>query len=79
MTRLIAFFAAAVLMQTPGASPEPLDVSKLGPPGKDSITLTGTLEYQACDDTICYNPASIPLSWTLSLRPLVVERAAPRE
>jgi peroxiredoxin len=44
--------------------------------GKESITLTGTLEYQACDDKICYNPASIPLSWTLSLRPLVVERPA---
>jgi peroxiredoxin len=45
--------------------------------GKDSVTITGTLEYQACDDKICYNPASIPLSWTLSLRPLVFERTTP--
>jgi hypothetical protein len=45
--------------------------------GKESLTLNGTLEYQACDDTICYNPASIPLSWTLALRPLVVERPLP--
>ena len=44
--------------------------------GKDSVTLSGTLEYQACDDKICYNPASIPISWTLSLRPLVLERPA---
>jgi len=44
--------------------------------GKDAVTLSGTLEYQACDDKICYNPASIPISWTLSLRPLVVERPA---
>ncbi len=42
--------------------------------GKDSVTISGTLEYQACDDKICYNPASVPLSWTLALRPLVVER-----
>jgi peroxiredoxin len=42
--------------------------------GKDSVTINGTLEYQACDDNICYNPASVPLSWTLALRPLVVER-----
>ena len=42
--------------------------------GKDSVTLSGTLEYQACDEKICYNPASVPLSWTLTLRPLVVER-----
>jgi peroxiredoxin len=44
--------------------------------GKDSVTISGTLEYQACDDKICYNPASVPLSWTLTLRPLVVERPA---
>jgi peroxiredoxin len=38
--------------------------------GKESVTLSGTLEYQACDDAICYNPTSVPLSWTLTLRPL---------
>ena len=42
--------------------------------GKDSVTIGGTLEYQACDDKICYNPESVPLSWTLALHPLVVER-----
>ena len=42
--------------------------------GKESLTLTGTLEYQACDDKVCFNPTSLPLSWTLSLRPLVFER-----
>jgi hypothetical protein len=45
--------------------------------GKDSMTLNGTLEYQACDDKICFNPASVPLSWTLTLRPIVVERPIP--
>jgi len=44
--------------------------------GKDTLNLTGTLEYQACDDKICYNPASVPLSWSLALRPF--ERPAPR-
>jgi hypothetical protein len=42
--------------------------------GKDTLTVKGSLEYQACDDKICYNPESIPLSWTLTLRPLVFER-----
>ena len=42
--------------------------------GKESLTLTGALDYQACDDKLCFNPASVPLSWTLSLRPLVFER-----
>ena len=40
-------------------------------PDGDSVTVTGTLEYQACDDKICYNPVSVPLSWTMSLRPRV--------
>jgi Thiol:disulfide interchange protein DsbD, N-terminal len=38
--------------------------------GQEALTLTGSLEYQACDETICYNPVSIPLSWTLALKPL---------
>ncbi len=42
--------------------------------GKDSVTLTGTLDYQACDDKVCFNPVSVPLSWTLTLRSLVFER-----
>ncbi len=37
--------------------------------GKPLLTLTGTLDYQACDDKICFNPVSVPLSWTLALRP----------
>jgi peroxiredoxin len=43
--------------------------------GKNSVTISGTLEYQACDDKICYNPTTVPVSWTLSLRPIVFERA----
>ncbi len=42
--------------------------------GRDSLTLNGTLDYQACDDNLCFNPASVPLSWTVTLRPLVVQR-----
>ncbi|MCH8059192.1 MAG: redoxin domain-containing protein [Proteobacteria bacterium] len=33
----------------------------------DALTLTGTFNYQACDDEICYNPESVPLSFTLDL------------
>jgi peroxiredoxin len=44
--------------------------------GKDSLTLTGTLEYQACDDKVCYNPTAVPLSWTVALTPLLVPPAA---
>jgi hypothetical protein len=36
-------------------------------PGQ-SLTLTGVLKYQACDDKICFNPVSAPLSWTVTLK-----------
>jgi peroxiredoxin len=38
---------------------------------REHVTITGTLDYQACDHSICYNPVSLPLSWTLELRSLV--------
>ena len=37
----------------------------------DSLTLTGRLDYQACDDEICYNPVSMPISWTVAVQPFV--------
>ena len=45
--------------------------------GKDSLTITGTLEYQACDDKVCYNPASLSLSWTLAIKPFVPGEPVP--
>lgn len=40
-----------------------------------SLTIAGTLEYQACDDKVCFAPASVPLSWTVAVRPLDRDRA----
>ena len=36
--------------------------------GRSELVIEGTLEYQACDDRICYNPVSLPLSWKVALR-----------
>ncbi len=46
--------------------------------GTDSMTVNGTLEYQACDDKVCFNPESVPLSWALTLRPIVRNQTVPR-
>jgi peroxiredoxin len=40
-----------------------------------SLTIKGTLAYQACDDKICFTPQTVPLTWTVSLRSLDRERA----
>lgn len=33
-----------------------------------TLTITGTFEYQACDDAICYLPQKVPVSWTIQLK-----------
>ena len=39
--------------------------------GQESVTVSGTFEYQACSDEICYPPEALDLSWTIPLRALV--------
>jgi peroxiredoxin len=45
--------------------------------GMNELVVSGTLEYQACDDKICYNPGSLPLSWKVGLIPNVPGAPAP--
>ena len=35
-----------------------------------SVTIGGALEYQACDDKVCYTPASVPFSFTIEMKTL---------
>ena len=35
-----------------------------------SATITGALEYQACDDKVCYNPSRVPITFTVTLKAL---------
>jgi peroxiredoxin len=50
--------------------------------GKTSMTIGGVLTYQACDDRLCYDQVTLPLSWTVGLRPIVTQQtvkpAAPK-
>jgi hypothetical protein len=38
------------------------------------MTINASLTFQACDDKVCFNPESVPLSWTVKLKPLDTER-----
>jgi hypothetical protein len=40
-----------------------------------TMTITGTLTYQACDDQTCFSPQTVPLPWRVAVRPLDRERA----
>jgi DsbC/DsbD-like thiol-disulfide interchange protein len=32
-----------------------------------TVAVRGTLEYQACDDLMCYLPVKVPLGWTVAV------------
>lgn len=58
-----------------------LDPSRDGSAALKDVTtliITGTFEYQACDDKVCFAPQSIPLTWSIGVKPLDRERAKPR-
>jgi peroxiredoxin len=38
-----------------------------------AITIGGALTYQACDDRLCYDPITLPLSWSVNLKPIVTQ------
>ena len=40
-----------------------------------TLSITGALEYQACDDKVCFLSRSVPVTYTLRVRELDTERA----
>ena len=52
-----------------------LAVAKDQAPGE--VTVPARLRYQACDDTTCFRPMTIPVSWTLTVGG-ATKRATPR-
>jgi hypothetical protein len=43
--------------------------------GKKTISLTGELKYQACDNRVCYPPTYVPVMWSLEVFPLDLKRS----
>lgn len=41
----------------------------------DELTLTGAIDYQACDATTCYLSKSVPVAYHVRVRPLDTERS----
>ena len=40
--------------------------------GPTTLTVSGTLRYQACDSTLCYPPNAVPVSWNVTVHPVVL-------
>ena len=48
--------------------PASRSLSKRAASSEASLTLKGVLKYQACDETICYAPVTVPITWTVALQ-----------
>jgi len=48
---------------------QPLTLARTVGAGQTLTTLTiaGAMNYQACDDRVCFPPASLPVKWTLEI------------
>ena len=46
---------------------EPITVAASVKPG-DVLTIAGVINYQACDDRVCYPSASVPVTWAVTVK-----------
>ena len=53
---------------TPFVLKQAVAVSAAAVKGKQTLTLSGKLEYQACDDRVCYKPNAIPFTFELQVK-----------
>lgn len=37
-------------------------------PAAGPLTVKGTVKYQACDESICYAPITVPVTWTVTIK-----------
>ena len=48
---------------TPGWTPVQREILRT----QDRLTIKGRLTYQACDDKVCFLPASVPFEWSVTI------------
>ena len=46
---------------------QPITIARTAAAGQ-TLTIAGAVNYQACDDRVCFPPASIPVMWTLRVK-----------
>jgi DsbC/DsbD-like thiol-disulfide interchange protein len=55
------------VFQKPFRLTQEVTLDKSAKPGA-TVTVSGTVNYQACDDAVCYPPESAPVTWTVSVK-----------
>ena len=55
------------VFQKPFRLTQDVTLEKSAKPGS-TVTVSGTVNYQACDDRVCYAPESAPVAWTVTVK-----------
>jgi len=55
------------VFQKPFRLTQDVTIDKSAKPGS-TVTIGGTVNYQACDDRVCYPPESAPVTWTVTVK-----------
>jgi thiol:disulfide interchange protein DsbD len=55
------------VFQKPFRLTQDITLDKSAKPGS-TVTIGGTVNYQACDDRVCYPPESAPVTWTVTVK-----------
>jgi thiol:disulfide interchange protein DsbD len=55
------------VFQKPFRLTQDVTVDKAAKSGS-KITVSGTVDYQSCDDKVCYPPESAPVTWTVTVK-----------
>ena len=55
------------VFQKPFRLTQDVTIDKAAKPGS-KITVSGKVDYQSCDDKVCYPPESAPVTWTVNVK-----------
>jgi hypothetical protein len=55
------------VFQKPFRLVQDMTIARSTKPGT-TMTISGTVRYQACDDAVCFIPASAPVRWTVKVK-----------
>ena len=55
------------VFQKPFRLTQDATLDKSAKPGS-TVTVAGTVHFQACDDRVCFPPESVPISWTVAVK-----------
>jgi DsbC/DsbD-like thiol-disulfide interchange protein len=67
-SEMLAFDGESVpVFQKPFRLTQDVTIAKSTKPGT-TMRVAGKVDYQACDDKVCFIPVSLPVSWTIDVK-----------